>query len=208
MFAYCGNNPVSRADDGGEFWNIVIGAAVGGIVSGLISAATQVIEHQGFDDINWGQVGVAAAAGAVSGAFAATGIPVAGQVAINAVIGTVSSVADTYIEKGSDATTADYLSSAASGFAIGAIGGFLGGDGTGTKHLTKSAGRFLDKSINAVSEVFENGVKATWKSIQKAGKYYYSQITKQSVQCGKQAIVPIIISNIPNAGYNIWEALT
>jgi hypothetical protein len=29
MFAYCGNNPVSRADDGGECWHVVIGAVVG-----------------------------------------------------------------------------------------------------------------------------------------------------------------------------------
>ena len=29
MFAYCGNNPISRADDGGEFWNVVIKAVIG-----------------------------------------------------------------------------------------------------------------------------------------------------------------------------------
>ena len=40
MFAYCGNNPVSREDDGGEFWNFVIGAAVGGLVGGVVSAVT------------------------------------------------------------------------------------------------------------------------------------------------------------------------
>ena len=29
LFAYCGNNPITRADDGGEFWNLVVGAIVG-----------------------------------------------------------------------------------------------------------------------------------------------------------------------------------
>ena len=29
MYVYCGNNPVSRVDDGGEVWHLVVGAAVG-----------------------------------------------------------------------------------------------------------------------------------------------------------------------------------
>ena len=32
-FAYCDNNPVSRSDDGGTFFNTVIGAVVGGIAA-------------------------------------------------------------------------------------------------------------------------------------------------------------------------------
>ena len=38
MFAYCGNNPVARADEGGEFWHIVAGAALGGILAGVATA--------------------------------------------------------------------------------------------------------------------------------------------------------------------------
>ena len=207
MFAYCGNNPVARADEGGEFWNIVIGAAVGGLVSGAISLVTQVIENEGFENINWARVGVATAAGAVSGAFAATGIPVGGQTLINAAIGTISSVADTYVSKGESATTADYFTSAATGFALGAIGGYLGRDGSGTKHLSKSAGRLFKKVGGALGDVFDNGIRETGKTIFKAGKYYYSQIAKKSIQCGKKAIMPIIVSNVPNAVYNIWGAL-
>ncbi len=207
MFAYCGSNPVSRKDDGGEFWNIVIGAVIGGVVSGLVSIATQAIENNGFDNINWGRVGVAAASGAVSGAFAATGIPVGGQIAINAAIGTLSSVADTYADKGKNATLVDYASNAATGLVLGAVAGYLGGNGTGTKHLSKSAGRLFKKVGTAIGDVFENGIKSTGKTILKAGKYYYSQVAKQSIQCGKKAILPIIISNIPNAAYNTWGAL-
>ena len=36
LYAYCGNNPVARADDGGEAWNIVIGAAIGAIAGGIL----------------------------------------------------------------------------------------------------------------------------------------------------------------------------
>ena len=28
-YAYCGNNPITRADEGGEFWHIIVGAVVG-----------------------------------------------------------------------------------------------------------------------------------------------------------------------------------
>ncbi len=42
LYAYCDNNPVSRADDGGEFWNVLIGAATGAfsqLATDLISSA-------------------------------------------------------------------------------------------------------------------------------------------------------------------------
>ena len=40
--------------------------------------------------------------------------------------------------------------------------------------------------------------KSTIKNIMNAGKYYYSQIATQSIQCEKAAVGPIIITNIPN----------
>ena len=42
LYAYCDNNPVMRVDGDGEFWNIVIGAAIGlagQLVSDLINSA-------------------------------------------------------------------------------------------------------------------------------------------------------------------------
>jgi hypothetical protein len=39
LYAYCDNNPISRADKGGEIWNFVIGAAIGA----GIEIASQVI---------------------------------------------------------------------------------------------------------------------------------------------------------------------
>ena len=206
MFAYCGNNPVIREDDGGEFWNIVIGAAVGGVVNGLISIATQAIENQGLDNINWASVAVSTVTGAISGALAATGIPVGGQVIANGIIGAVSSGIDTYVEKGEDATMCDYVISMGTGAIVGGLGGFIGGDGTGTKHLSRSAGRLLKKVGNACGDMLDDGLRATGKIVSNAWKYYYSQVAKQSIQCGKKAILPIVISNIPNALHSTLEA--
>ena len=84
-FAYCGNNPVMRIDHGGDFW-MLIGAAVGAVVGGAVSAISQGLE-KGFNNINWGVVGVNAAAGAISGALASTGVGLVASVGINAALG-------------------------------------------------------------------------------------------------------------------------
>ena len=65
MFAYCGNNPVSRADDGGECWHIVAGAVIGG----LFELCAQLIANEGdITDINWKKVGIATAVGGITAA--------------------------------------------------------------------------------------------------------------------------------------------
>lgn len=207
MFAYCGNNPVSRQDDGGEFWNIVIGAGVGAVVSGLISFASQAIENNGIANVDWARVGVAAAGGAISGGFAATGIKVNGQVVANGIIGAASSGIDTYLKSNGTASFSEYAKNIAIGTGIGLVGGRIGGNGTGTRHLTKSAGQALKRAGNAISHISRSGLRGTAKEILKAGRYYYSQIATQAIRSGRNAIVPIITSNIPNATYNLLGAM-
>ena len=207
MFAYCGNNPVSRQDDGGEFWNIVIGAGVGAVVSGLISVASQVLENKGIANVDWARVGVAAAAGAISGGFAATGIKVNGQMVVNGIIGASSSGIDTYLKSNGTASFSEYAKNIAIGTGIGLVGGRIGGNGTGTRHLTKSAGQALKRTGNAISHISRSGLRGTAKEVFKAGRYYYSQIATQAIRSGRNAIVPIITSNIPNAAYNLWGAI-
>ncbi|MEI3238642.1 MAG: RHS repeat-associated core domain-containing protein [Lachnospiraceae bacterium] len=94
LFAYCDNNPVMRKDGGGEFWNVLAGAVIGAITN----VATTVISNAASGDkTNFGQILVAAASGAASGALASTGVGVlsgyAGQVIGNAVISFTESVA-------------------------------------------------------------------------------------------------------------------
>ena len=76
MFAYCGNNPVSRADDGGEFWNWVIGAAVGALV-GAINTAVEAYNDNGWEafksEKTWAKIGVSAACGTINGLVDASG---------------------------------------------------------------------------------------------------------------------------------------
>ena len=40
MFAYCGNNPVSRSDTNGALWNVAIGAGIGAVLGGILGGLT------------------------------------------------------------------------------------------------------------------------------------------------------------------------
>ena len=69
MYLYCGNNPIVRADDEGDFWNIVVGAVVGAIVGGISAALN--------GDNVWAGIGIGAATGAISGATLGIGLAAA-----------------------------------------------------------------------------------------------------------------------------------
>ena len=63
LFAYCGNNPISRADSNGEAWHVLIGAVLGG----AFEIGAQLISNGGnFSDINWTKVGIATVVGGVT----------------------------------------------------------------------------------------------------------------------------------------------
>jgi len=79
MFAYCGNNPTSRADQSGKFWNYVIGAVVGGVVS-AVTTAVQSYKETG--EVNWQSTIIAGVVGAVGGAVAASGLNFLAQAGI------------------------------------------------------------------------------------------------------------------------------
>ena len=94
MFAYCGNNPVIRTDDSGDFWNIVIGAVVGAVISAASEIVSQVINHVATgEDIDWGAVATSAIGGAVyGGVMAATGSNTASTIASTATTSVITGI--------------------------------------------------------------------------------------------------------------------
>ena len=68
LFAYCDNNPVVRADHGGDFWHIVVGAAAGALIGGIVKVASNAIKGKSLTD----GLATAMLAGAASGALAET----------------------------------------------------------------------------------------------------------------------------------------
>ena len=90
LFAYCGNNPVVRNDNGGQFWNVVIGAAVGAAIS-AITTAVDSVKTTGKVDIV--AVGISAVVGGISGGIAATGLSTIAQAGDTAAVSALGSVA-------------------------------------------------------------------------------------------------------------------
>ncbi len=121
LFTYCDNNPVVRADDSGQFWNVLIGAFIGGAVGFLGSVITQALTT-GHVNVNVALVN--GAAGAVAGALAATGVGLVGQMVGNAAISAGEYAAEQKVT-GKGITGSGLLLSAG----IGALSGRIGGAG-------------------------------------------------------------------------------
>jgi hypothetical protein len=108
-YAYCGNNPISRIDEDGEFWNYVIGAAVGGLVEYGSQVVGNVVEN-GFsasaftDNIDYADIGVAIAEGALTSGSSAIK-SVAAKTAIKVASSVMQNSVDATIEGGVKAET-------------------------------------------------------------------------------------------------------
>ena len=147
MFAYCGNNPVDRKDDGGEWWHLVVGAVVGVATQYISDVVTNLSEGKSFTESlkpssTWADYGSAA----ISGALAASGIGLGGAIAANAALGGVTYMANCAI-KGEDANIVDL--SLATG--IGAVSGLVGGKGANGAKLRGVASTSKNVLKTAVS---------------------------------------------------------
>ncbi|MBQ6023572.1 MAG: RHS repeat-associated core domain-containing protein [Clostridia bacterium] len=149
LFAYCDNNPVSRVDTGGEFWNTCIGAIAGAITGGIFAA----IEG----DNVWAGIGIGFATGAIAGfgidlALATGGI---GAIAIAGAFGALASGGNTALNDTAnkrDINWGQALGDAVIGGAFNVLSlGLAGGPGK------KTGGKIITKMIeNAKKELFSN----------------------------------------------------
>ena len=163
LFAYCDNNPVVRADHGGDFWHIIAGAVAGALIGGIVKVVSNAIEGKSLTN----GLATAMLAGAASGALASTGVGIVGMVAGNAAISMAENAANQVIEnKGfNNFDVRDMLIDGA----IGGVSGALGGAGKGTKHLTNLGKQTVKRTFNATTH---RGLKAGLKEFGKAFAYY------------------------------------
>ena len=161
MFAYCGNNPISRSDVSGAFWHLAIGTAGGAIIGALSSIVSQTVSQmkQGkalsevaIDRTN---VGIAALAGAATGFLAASGAGIAAQIAGNTA---ASAISNAFTQANNISTGAQEgwsWSSFAFDVAAGAIAGKWGGRGASYGNaggITKAGVQFTKRVINNIDE--------------------------------------------------------
>ena len=95
LYAYCDNNPVIRADHGGDFWHLV----VGGVIGGTIGAVSSAVSGGDFVDVLIGAV-----AGTAGGILAASGAGVVVQALGSAAISMMSNAASQVINIVNDET--------------------------------------------------------------------------------------------------------
>ena len=174
-YAYAGGCPTNRKDSDGFFWHIAIGAVVGGLVSAIGSAVSQLIENKGdFSKIDVGEVVAAGVAGAASGALAATGIGIVGQIVGNALISGAENIANqTILDKENEPFD---VSSLALDMAIGGIGGAIGGDGALVRKTSKGTTRMTSHITSLThrtnSRVVKGIVSGSSTTVKKAVVYY------------------------------------
>ena len=155
LYAYCDNNPVIRKDDGGQFWNIIVGASIGG----ALELVGQLLSGKSLSEVNWAKVGVSA----ISGGLTAAVGPVAGclisratDVAMDALDGNIHSATD--IAKSFALGTAKAAVSYGVGTAVGKA----------TKSLTKieKVGRIGDGGFFGVKYSYNKGQGRAVRSIE------------------------------------------
>ena len=186
LFAYCANDPVNKADPSGEVWHIVIGAVLGGIVSGISTMAANYMQGNNLTD----GLGMSMLTGAASGALAATGVGVVGAVLGNAAI----SMAGNAVEQVATKNGFDNFNVGEMLFdgVVGGVTGAIGGKGNGSKHLMNLGVQSIRRTSNAIVHGgIKEGVRTAAKAVAyyvKNTKSYYSGVVKGLL---KDAIVSL-----------------
>ena len=165
MFAYCGNNPVIAADYNGKWFNLVIGAVAGALVSGVSTA----LQGGSTDEIILSSV-----MGGLSGLIGASGLGgLVGQVVAGAFTSAVDSGYQNYnAYVAGEKTLAEAVVSTVADTALGAAFGAMGFEGE-TLNATDA---LADTTLTAAKTLFSKGihpaVKATARSAVKKGIKY------------------------------------
>ena len=159
LYVYCGNNPVSRADDGGEFSNIVIGAVVGTAVE----MVSQMIVNVATGEQISKDLGKAAIKGAVGGALTAAFPGVATLISVG--IDTLDSIITDAVAGENLATIATNAVMTAGFSAISSGGGDSIINQKTIGKITKSFGQMFPGNHPKVKTAASKFLKNTFKEI-------------------------------------------
>ena len=195
-FAYCGNNPVMRADDGGEIWHIVVGAVVGAAIGAVSEAISQKVSGE---EINWAAIGISAASGAISGGLACTGVGLGLTIAANTAISAAESALKQGVKNGfNNISVTEVIIDGVVGGATSAIGG-----------VNKEAKRlsYLGKQTikRTVSTTTYHGLNAGIKEAGKAFSYYAKNTIQSYYKPFFKGLWKDVASEAPSIGIDIFR---
>ncbi len=235
---YCGDNPIMRVDPSGMAWwevlvtslvavvaiaaiatvtvlsggsviPVLVGAGLGGITSFGISVGTQLIANGGqCGELNWKQIAIDTAIGAVMGSFGGSTIGRIGMTIASGTTEFVGSVVSDLVS-GQDLNFLDIMKNAIISGSIGLLFGFIGGPGVQYERglAYKSAKTGLLKaekniSIGMYSKRGSAGTRAlaNWR------------VSKVKIDFSTSKLVIQLFKDfIPDAGYSglqiLWEEI-
>jgi len=140
-YSYCLNNPLVYTDPDGEFWHLIISAAIGGTINWLSHGSKFSLEGLGY-------FGIGAVAGALGAGIGA---------GVNSTLAAGGSFGAGFIGSSTVVSTGF-----ASGFVSGAAGGFIGGFVSGFGNATM-------EPSNSLGDMFESGLDYGWKGAATGG---------------------------------------
>ena len=190
LFAYCGNNPLSREDSNGGFWVTIGIMAVGGIIGAAVSAVSSAVTQQVLTGtVNWKSVGVAAVSGFVSGAVAASPLGIVGQQIAGGIIGGLSYAVDCYANK-----RAMKLDEAVFSVGMGVLSGRMGGPGANRKMTLSNT--IKDTRRTFLREARRNNQKYAQKVVASAIKYRNNVLSSTAWSAGFKFAAGAGVTNI------------
>ena len=168
MFAYCENDPVNGSDPNGEWIHIAIGSAMGAvtsIITGYASAKQAGKDYSLFMAVTDGL------SGAASGALAASGVGMVGQIIGNAAIEVTKGIVN------GQSSANEIIENAISGGVNGLIGG-KGASYGNANSITKSGKQMLKRIFK-----YNDPVKKAYAHYKKTahckgGKFVLSELSK------------------------------
>ena len=188
MFAYCENNPVMGVDPTGEWVHLAIGAAIGAAVNVATSYINHRIAGEKYTKYTLEEATIDAISGAASGALAASGVGLLGQVVSN---GTISGI--TYMARCDVTKTKMSTSELMKSIAVGAVSGFIGGKG--------ADGNRLIGVYNTSKQVLKTAVSPKKISL------YQGKISKCKTDAFKSAARSILASIFSNSYDNAQKQI-
>ena len=202
MFAYCGNNPVNRYDDGGFFWHIIVGAAVGALISGVATVVSNAIDGKPITE----GLATSMLSGAASGALASSGAGLGVMIAGNAAISMAEDAANQIINN--EGFNNFNVGKTIIAGVDGAISGAIGGKGNGSKHLTNLGTQAINRVVNTTAH---NGIKAGLSEAAKALAYYGKNTTKYYREYLKSTWKDLLNEVVPSVVFtdtakNYWQS--